>query len=174
MLGSVGRVGRVGRTRDAASVVAPVGKTYADYVAFINGLGYPTVSWSSLNPSGNRRVTCAAATGELYGSPEGSTFWGPGSTTARIVQHAFPSQAVFNDQVANGRLVVIGTNPLGIDIGSGETIFGQNRNGFASQNRDGPLFDLMTCDSIIWWDDTAKKAFYRNSRQSTAPAEMPF
>jgi len=157
----------------SGGAAAPAGKTYADFLAAMTALYPTTTTWSATGVQGTRRVTAAAAAGNMYGTSDQGVYVNGETNVSRLVQHGLPSQAVFNEIVAAGRQVVFSSNPLGIDIGAGETVFGQNRNGYNSMNRDGPQGDLNICENIIWWDEAVKKAYYRNPRNGTAPMEYP-
>lgn len=174
MLGSVGRVGRVGRTRDAASVVAPVGKTYADFNAAIVALATNgTAPWDGFvanNPVGYpkrvRVVASAAPTGEMAGSPYGSWFW-TGAAWARVVQHAMPSLAAVNALMAAGQAVYL---EVGAEVQDGATPL--DRNGYLSKSY-GPWNDnYANLVDFRWWDDPAKKAWRYNPRTMSAPVEF--
>lgn len=108
-------------------------KTYSEFVAKVTADATAgTRAWDATTTiaAGNYITVCAAQTGVLTGSPWLSVFFGAGAATpamCRIAQHSFPSQAVFNAQIAAARTVY-----AQIDTGSAPS-------GYAALNRNGYL-----------------------------------
>lgn len=82
---------------------------------------------ASLTP-GIYRTTAAAATGTLYGTPWQGRMGVPDpNAPCRVVQHGLPSEAVFNAQVAAGRMITFDIEATTDNFSGGIT-----RNGFTS------------------------------------------
>ena len=149
------------------------------------GLGYPEfqahiatqategpLAWNTVLGTGNmgaRRVTAAAATGSMVGTP-----WAPGGTgalygsvLARVIRHSLPSLVVFNDQIANGREVLIRM------AGSSGTIeaFALSRNGYTSAGAyddvDGLGYFAVT--ELIYWDGTQAQRMLPSAQSGPTP-----
>ena len=83
----------------------------------------------------------------MRGSSWASVFTGTvESTPCRVVQHGLPSQAVFNDQIANGRQMFVR-----ISAGTIQPYVGVARNGYTSGSW-GEDTAPDKCDEIIYWD----------------------
>lgn len=143
-VGGVGRVGRPGSTRAGKS--GPVAKTYADFQAHIIATYPTTVAWASEAASvADYRTTAAAATGTMQGSPYLISY--RSAATCRVVQHGLPSFAVFSEQVAGGKQVVIR------QIASADTSApAVDRNSFLSSDVAGGG-GYWKCDRVIYFDD---------------------
>lgn len=139
-------------------------KTYADWVAHITARATGgAVAWGGeMTAQGIYRTTAAAATGGMAGSPWMAVFRRASSAMCRIVQHALPSEAVFNAQIASGRQVILQS----VDDAATVTV-PLDRNGFLSG--DASVITTYTCPLIGWWDDATQSALMNNPQAGTGP-----
>lgn len=140
----------------AATTGAGFGDGYAAFEAYVNSIATTTAGWSqNLGDFASNRVRSfkTVATGTLsgfytglYGSPWGARFAMNAGIIARVVQHGLFSEAIFNDQIANARVVFVRTSSAGTaDL---QSVF---RNGFQSEPSGGPD-DLATwCEEILYF-----------------------
>lgn len=145
-------------TRRVAVKARPAGggaKTYADFQAHIATLATNGAkSWTSaVNAAGSFRTTVGAVLGALAGSSWSAQFRraaDAGSTSTasltRVVQHGFPSEAVFNSQSGLEIFVRFEASSTG-------PVTGLTRNGYTSySSADGA--DRMICPMLLYWDGT--------------------
>lgn len=143
---------RPGRLISRAAA-APSGPTYEDFVAYVDSLSPIVSAWDAqaTAASSYRKTTAAAETGTMVGSP-----WIPSSPngyrsgsgiTCRVVQHSLPSQEVFNDQIANGRVIAFKIS--GGPNGSGP-VSGVNRNGYSSASNSATEA-CRACTEILYY-----------------------
>ena len=130
----------------------PGGASYAAFQAHITALATNGVAgWASGVAAGSFRTTAAAATGTMFNTTWGNRVY-TGDTIARRVQHGLPSEAVFNDQVANGRMMFVRFSDGG-DLFAAASI---NRNGYTSSAYDDGLgYPSVWMEEIIYWDGTS-------------------
>jgi len=127
------------------------GKTYAEFQARIATLATSgSASWAGVNIAAGAWTTAAAAVvGIMYDTPWNSSYEAASSRLARIVQHALPSQAAFDDQVANGYQMFVRIQDAADKI----NFVSVNRNGYASLSfNDGSPYPARTCTELIRWD----------------------
>ena len=142
-------------TRRVAVKARPAGggaKTYAEFQAHIATLATNGAkSWTSaVNTNGSFMTTVGAASGGLAGSPWSAQFrrgTDAGATSAasltRVVQHGFPSEAVFNSQSGQDIFVRI-------DYSSTGPVTGLTRNGYASYS-SATGADRMICSMLLYY-----------------------
>lgn len=148
----------------------PGGKTYADFVAHITALATGGLkqwdAFAPLTPGAYRTTAGGAFSSDMYGTIwSGYAFYylPPG----RLVRHGLPSEAVFNDQAANGRQLFFRL----ADAGSQSSFNAVNRNGYASLSLfPDPAEPAVTCTELIRWD--GERAW--KSNPSLASAETPY
>ena len=127
------------------------GRTYAEFQAKIAALATSgAASWSGVNiAAGAWTTTAAAVVGIMYDTPWNSSYEAASSRLARIVQHALPSQAVFDDQVTNGYQMFVRIQDATDKI----DFVSVNRNGYTSLSfNDGSPYPARTCTELIRWD----------------------
>lgn len=128
--------------------------------------------WVQMNTSatpelvGNYRMVAAAATaGRLYGTAHLEHFTND-SFGDKMVRHALPDQATFDDQVASSRhMQVAFTNP------GDQTVFNSvTRNGYTSfaYALESPA---RRCTLIRWWDPVQLKVLQRNPFTNSSTTE---
>ena len=142
-------------------------KTYAEFQAHISSLTALTSAWTgNLVSTGPRRTTAAALTGAMAGSP-----WNHRATVssvvARVIQHALPSLAVVNEQIAGGFEIYFQIVNLGNLIGFNEV----TRNGYTSLQDYSVSQGGRSITDLIRWDDVAKKAWRSNPSIGGAETE---
>lgn len=128
--------------------VAPIVavKTYAEFQAHIATLatsGAKTWASASTTQEGAWRTTCATPGGAMNGSPWTQPFRRT-SWTSRVVQHCFPSEAVFNAQWGAGMEVFLNV----VDVVN-QACVAVNRNGYTSGASSGTA-DI--CDLFLYYD----------------------
>lgn len=163
-------VWRGGRRVVVGGVAAgpPPGKTYAQFVTHITGLSTGVNTWGGSvggSGAGPRITTAAAATGAMYGTPWNS--WAAMSAaTCRVVQHALPSEAEFNAQIAAGRSILMQMVSV-----ENQLLSGINRNGYTSLSEGTEGADAANCTQILFWSgtDTGGSAFSMNPSTGTGP-----
>ena len=128
-----------------------VAKTYAEFQAHIATLAVDGAkAWdTAVSSVGSYRTTVAAATGDVGGSPWLSVFYRSSNNAvaslSRIVQHCFPSEAVFTAQ--SGKEVFI--RVLSTTTGG---VVGLTRNGYTSYTN--PFVAARgTSDLFLFYDD---------------------
>ncbi|MNU42672.1 hypothetical protein D3C71_314370 [compost metagenome] len=147
------------------------GVPYAVWLAYINAK--PSTSdrtWTSSAVLGNEfyRVACNSTDSitslTLYGSTWQSRFRSQSNVShmARIVQHALPSEAVFNAQRAARKVVLM---KFSSPVPNGPAL-SVNRNGYVSI-ADGSQPYRM--DMIAWHDETTQQVLMSNPFEGSAP-----
>lgn len=134
-------------------------RTYAEFRDHINTLASNTTrGWSADGRGvGTFLTDCATPTGAM----QGSTWGGPGGSAgipnlatqavARMVQHAMPSAAVFNDNVSAGRRVLLTV----ATAGTLSSPSGLNRNGYTSASYSGTVVGRVVTLMLYWYDEQA-------------------
>lgn len=126
---------------------------YAAFVAYVDSIATTQADWTqnlaafSSNRVRSFKTTARALSGEsLYGSPWGARFAMNAGVIGRVVQHGLPSQAVFDDQIANGRVIFVRTSSGGTaDLPS------VLRNGFQSEASGSPDSLATWCEEILYF-----------------------
>lgn len=129
----------------AAGVERP-SKTYADFVAYVNALPTFVANWGSgsFQTTGLYKTTAGSPSGTMWGSSWMSRLTSD-SAPCRLIQHGLPSEAVFYDQVANGRLIL-----FDLLTGFSNATGAVNRNGYwSSAYTDFPTVEVRL---IRYWD----------------------
>jgi len=145
------------------SASGPPAKTYTDFQAHIATLATSGVEGGFNNP-GSWRYTLSAPTAGMAGSSWLQQYL-PNADTRRVIQHACPSQVVFDALVAAGREVFF------VVIDSGTTApVALNRNGFLSSG-DPEVYPSRAMTSFIYWDGT--QAQQMNPSTGTGPTPYP-
>lgn len=158
-------IGKPWGRRLPVSVGGIVGKTYAEFQTQIATLATGGVaSWTGTISANNgaRRVTATTLSGGMSGS-SWQARTNPAATVARLIQHGVPSQAVIDDQVANGREVYY----LSSFIANTNVVTGITRNGFTSQTEDLLGDNGYIVTDLIYWDGT--QAQRMNPSAGTGP-----
>lgn len=139
----------------AARLTDGLAKLYASYAEFEaaeTARSNVEVTWGTSTSLGWAiyRTTAGSPAGSLYGSPHlGRMGAGDPNAPCRVVQHSLPSEAVFNDLVANpSRGLVVFTVVSAPDNFSG----GITRNGFTSTGPygGGDSSGLAVTDVRAW------------------------
>lgn len=149
-----------GPTSQASNVVGPIvaaAKTYAEFQAHIATLTATTRAVNSTsNMVGQFRVTLGSPSGGLIGSS-----WGPGSpggfaqgassALGRIIQHAMPSEAVFNALVASTSEVCMTIITVSTPAGALNAV---TRNGYPSTSYAGGAGTANAVSELLLFDPT--------------------
>jgi len=151
------------------------GLTYPQFVASVTAKAPTSGTWNAgaNQTTGDYRVTCAAPDpGRLmYGSPWNSVYFAQSgaSDLCRIIQHCFPDQTTFDENVASGRQVFFRVNRGGAT----QTAFtALNRNGYLSQNYDdGSPYQIGQITLFAWWNSALGKAQQANPSIGGAPVD---
>lgn len=134
-----------------------VPRTYAEFQAHIATLtaSIRTVN-STSNTVGQFRVTLGSPSGGMIGSS-----WGPGSSggfaqggsssLARIIQHAMPSEDVFNALVAAGSEVCVTIVTVSTPAGALNSV---TRNGYTSTSYAGGAGTANAVSELLLFDLT--------------------
>lgn len=145
----------------------PSALTYADFQAHIGTLALNgATAWGSPPASNNARyrTTAAAATGSMQGSTWQQSARTATSDVCRMVQHALPSQAVFEAQIAAARQIYFRVQ----DFGNGVNFGSYSRNGYTSGGVNTGEDEAATYfTDIIYWDGT--QAWRVNPTTGTGP-----
>lgn len=159
-----------------ATAVGPVAalpaRTYAEFQTHIQGLatgGF--VDWvNAINRAANKYYTIASTpTGSMSGSTWNSVEGAIATSGVdRAIQHALPSQSVFNEQVANTGAIYFELFSPG--SAAGTSFVGISRNGYTSSGAAAGSFGRKITD-LIRWDFTLNKAFRSNPSAGTAETE---
>jgi hypothetical protein len=141
------------------------GRTYEDFQAHIATLTSKIVAWgSALDGTGEtgNRTTAGPLVGHMY-----DTSWAgfpqAGSTIARVVQHALPSEPAVMAQIAAGWEIYFETGHRG----NWPSFRSIDRNGYVSLSYGGPLFSISVTKMIVW---DGEKAWVSNPEQGIGPA----
>lgn len=115
-------------------------------------------------------TTAAALSGDMYGSPWGSSVpLAFGATHARIVQHAMPSLATVEAQVLAGRVILIRKSGS-YDAPAGTWDYATFRNGYETLTfSEGSAAEAV--DLCAWWegDPLTGQAMMNNPYAMTSP-----
>lgn len=146
---------------NAMSIVGVSGPSvsYEQWVAQASVMASIAMTWPTGTfggGAGRRRVTCGAPGGSMKGTPWASAngFVYLEHSVGRVTQHCFPSEAIFNEQCASGRVVV-----LGFRYGTRKlSAAGLNRNGYNAPGKtadpeyepDG--FEIVYIDEFWYYD----------------------
>lgn len=143
------------------------GPTYAEFVTHITGLATSgEVLWGDFMDEGSWLATASSSpTGTLNG-----TSWGPAAAggyagaadnaASRAFQHALPSQAVFNDQIASARKLF-----AKVEFVAPSAKVAVARNGYTSLARSSVQGRIIT--QLLYWDGT--QAQQMNPSTGTGP-----
>lgn len=148
-------------------------KTYDDFVAHITARGVDgDQAWNALvNINAGSYTTQAGTVGSstMRGSSWLAKFAGDGAITrgvARVVQHGLPSQAIFNDQVAQARKVFLVVAAVTADFP-----VALNRNGYLSTGDNVNTSAIRACTELTYWYSGA--AWTMNPSTGTGPTPYP-
>lgn len=143
------------------------GKTYAEWLAHVTALTTRVFSWgndAATQSADQFRTTCAAATNSMTGSPFMSQVGSP-SAVSRIVQHCFPTAALFSAAQASGDVVYV-SYPGSVLTPALPSV---DRNGYASNSAPGGTAS-GPITVFRYFDRTLGQAFEVNPSAGTGPA----
>lgn len=154
----------------AAGAVANAGGLFPDYPAFldyITGLANNTFTGSQdlsagVGANSYSRVHTLNASGTMYGSSWGRSFY-QASQFNRVIQHALPSQAIFDSQITNSGSVLMRTFPV-----PENTFLPFSRNGYTSVYLDDQVQGQIV-NRLIYWDFSQGAPFELNPNEMTSP-----
>lgn len=146
---------------NAMSIVGVSGPSvsYAQWVTQATAMASIEVNWAYGTfggSAGRRRVTCGSPGGYMTGTPWASAngFVYLEHVVSRVAQHCFPTEAIFNEQCASGRVVV-----LGFRYGTPKfSVAGLNRNGYNAPGRTADPeyepngFETVFLDEFWYYD----------------------
>lgn len=133
-------------------------KTYADWVTQAAVLAPTTVVWTNTIQAGTFRTTAATASGDMRGSTwnnvDGVDAGTGGNAVARCMQHAFPTQAPFDENVTSGRVIVFTSVNSGTFPASFAAV---NRNGYLSLESNPAAGGGRIVNNVKFWDQALGK-----------------
>lgn len=143
----------VGGRRQVVGSPASAAKTYAEFQAHITTLAVDGVGvWTGLMATGTasraRKTTAAALSGNMEGSTWGPSAPGVGRSNAvlcRALQHAFPDQPTFQDQITNGLDIFYRTQEV-----TASALPSVNRNGYTSTASAVATLTAIIVEYIAW------------------------
>lgn len=153
-----------GRPKLPVFSAGAVGRTYAEWVTQAAVLAPAVATWNDPNTAaGTQRSTAATPTTTMTG-----TTWNVAAGVdrnnrgfSRMVQHGFPTQAPFDENVASGRVIVCTIANVAF-VASTPAL---NRNGYLSLGSvgdQGAGYAEMT--SLYFWDASVGKVMTGNPK----------
>lgn len=125
-------------------------KTEAQWVTQAAVLTANSIGFANFLGTGTCRLVASTPTGDMAGTTWNSAM-GCDSTSSRFgraIQHAFPTQTQFDDNVTNGRTIVIIVAGTGVQTA---TFASSSRNGYTSLT-DATDQTGYKITNIKWWD----------------------
>lgn len=124
----------------------------AAWVAHVTALAVNgAATWSgSATPNGAlRTVPTAAPSGNMWGSPWGTYYMTSFAPVSRVIQHALPSEAVLNAQIAAGRPIFFRALDWGSEPGWFNSVA---RNGYTSLNWNAEPYAAGYLTEVLYFD----------------------